>query len=275
MTQQLFSFFLGHDAENATKRISLRQNQSRLRLNIIPLKSKHNRLKSGRRVTCDGSPHRWATWRLGRGSEDLGRKGPPRSPSSSAPECHPHLLTQDHITAQHLHTTALLWRSAGEAASVHHVAKPPTAARPHNHFLSGREAGEGAVWLCRNVGSRLFASEKKIKMRLTAEPQVEQTIPLCWGNTGGCCAGRRGRRHYLVFFWVALISNAWWWWFTAVTFPPTFQMITGLRWNLARKPLRLGLRNSFSAQSKCYVWRCANLTNGHRHYCIIVSIKQA
>lgn len=97
------------DDENQGTHFSLRQNQSRFILSIIALKFRHNWV-FGQGVTCDGSPHRWATWHPGRGSEDRVRRGLPRSPSSSAPGCHPHLLTQDHTSAQHLHLTELLGR---------------------------------------------------------------------------------------------------------------------------------------------------------------------
>lgn len=160
----LFSFF-AHEEENAMNLKKYIKKQSRLRLNKIPLKFKHQWFKSqrafGQGVTCHGSPHRWATWRLGRGFEDLGRKGHLWSPSFSAPGCHPHLLTQNHIAAQHLHTTVLLGRLAGEAVRVRRVAKPPTAPQQCGHtiiFRAAEKREREESQRCRNVESRLFAS---------------------------------------------------------------------------------------------------------------------
>lgn len=269
------------------------------------------RAVSGRHVTCDVTPHRWATWRRGRGSEDLGRKRRLWSPSSSVPGCHPHLSTQDHITAQHFYTTELLRKLAGEAASVRHSLNLPalvTSAGTQS-FLERQRSRRGRLpalqdW-SESVGSRLLASAKKIKMSSEADSWTagaadNSTLPrkralhrrvrdgwqLEVVVQNGAFADSSTRRilgihcihcqkdFFLCVFWLINNVNICWL-FVAVPLPPPLQMFTGLGWNLARKLLRFGLRNSFSTQSKCFVWRCASLTNGNRHYCIIVSIKEA
>lgn len=200
----------------------------------------------------------------------------------------------------------LLRKLAGQAVSVHHVAKPPTTPQQCRHAIIFRAAEKQERESPSIAGTSDHVSlprRRKIKMRLqlTAEPQVEQTIPLCRGNkryTDGwqlevvvqnvtfadsstiletCCIHCQMAFSLCVCFFSSwLIINATiWWLFVVKTFPPALQLVTGLRWNLVTKLLSFGMRNSCSTQSKCYVWRCANLTNGYRHYCIIVSIKEA